>query len=64
MCGPSAQDDSFDRGPTAGTGLCFSAIDAMQLLEAARLAVGVAVIAQRAAAMSQSAAKNLLNGAA
>jgi hypothetical protein len=44
--------------------LTIAAVDAVELLELPGLAVGIAVIAQRTAAMTQGAAKHALDGAA
>ena len=63
MCGSSADDDPFNRraaGLAGGVGL---AVDFVQALEAALLAVGVYVVAQGAAAVADGLAEGLLDRA-
>src|SRR5437868_5067611 len=61
--GAAAENDALDGGFTADTWLAFSAVDAVEELEAAFFTVGVDIVAQGAAAVVDGAAENQLDGA-
>src|SRR5688572_24179997 len=59
----AGEDDALDRCFAAGAGFTFAVVDAVEALEGAGVAVGVHVVAERAAAVSDRAAEDLLDGA-
>src|SRR3954469_13435803 len=60
--GSAAEDDSLDRGFAAATGLAFSRIHLMAVLEFSGFAVDVNIIAERGAAMADGLTQNEFDG--
>lgn len=61
--GAAGEDDALDGGAAFAAGLIFAGVDAVEVLEAAGLAVDINVIAQGAAAVTDGAAEDGLDGA-
>ena len=63
MRGSAAKDDSLDRRPANAAGLFFSSVGEVLVLESASGAVGIDIVAQRAAPTANGAAKGELDRA-
>lgn len=59
----AAEHNSFDLAFAYATGFASAGIDAMQLLKRAGIALGIPIIAQRTAAMSQGASEGVFDRA-
>jgi len=63
MAAATADHNPLDRRATDPAGLSRAIINAVQALKIAGVSLGIAIVAQRAAAMTQRPAKRRLDGA-
>ncbi len=61
MGGTAAEDDPLNRGLAAGTGLAFSIVNTMQPLECPLFPIGIDIVVQRTAAVTDGPAENQLD---
>lgn len=62
MRGASAEHDALDGRAAGAAGLGFTAVDAVEFLEAARCSISIAIVAQGAAAMAEGTAERAFDG--